>query len=100
MASADVVIVGGGANGTSTAFHLTRLGAQNVLLLERRWVAAGATGKSGALLPQPHPNQHGSPPALGGLQGFQKFHAQVAGDSPFEPLGFLSLAGPGYRGPP
>src|SRR5207247_2336634 len=33
MASADVVIVGGGANGTSTAFTLTRLGARNVLLL-------------------------------------------------------------------
>src|SRR5437773_8210584 len=48
MATADVVVVGGGANGTSTAFHLTRLGVRNVVLLERHWLAAGATGKSGS----------------------------------------------------
>ncbi len=45
--TADIVIIGGGANGTSTAFHLARMGAKNVRLLERRHLAAGATGKSG-----------------------------------------------------
>ena len=47
--TADVVVIGGGANGTSTAFHLALLGVRNVVLLERRELAAGATGKSGAL---------------------------------------------------
>ena len=39
--TADVVVIGGGANGTSTAFHLTLLGVRNVVLLERRQLAAG-----------------------------------------------------------
>ena len=45
--TADVVVIGGGANGTSTAFHLALLGVRNVLVLERRHLAAGATCKSG-----------------------------------------------------
>ena len=48
--TADIVIVGGGANGTSTAFQLASLGARKVRLLERRHLGAGATGKSGALV--------------------------------------------------
>src|SRR5690349_11392028 len=40
--TADVVVVGGGTNGASTAFHLTLLGVRNVVLLERRQLAAGA----------------------------------------------------------
>src|SRR5207247_8775314 len=46
MATADVVVVGGGANGTSTAFHLTQLGLRDVVLLQRLWLAADATQNS------------------------------------------------------
>src|SRR5205809_954632 len=97
MASADVVIVGGGANGTSTAFHLTRLGARNVLLLERRWLGAGATGKSGALVRMHYTNEHESRLALESLKVFQNFDAEVGGDCGFEPVGFVQLVGRGYE---
>src|SRR2546428_260615 len=97
MASADVVIVGGGANGTSTAFHLTRLGAQNVLLLERRWLAAGATGKSGALVRMHYTNEHESRLAFESLKVFQNFDAEIGGDCGFEPVGFVQLVGRGYE---
>ncbi|HMH77071.1 MAG TPA: FAD-dependent oxidoreductase, partial [Candidatus Udaeobacter sp.] len=59
-ATADIVIIGGGANGTSTAFHLASMGAKNVRLLERRHLAAGATGKSGALVRMHYTNEHES----------------------------------------
>src|SRR2546422_8390653 len=97
MASADVVIVGGGANGTSTAFHLTRLGARNVLLLERRWLGAGATGKSGALVRMHYTNEHESRLALESLKVFQNFDTEVGGDCGFEPVGFVQLVGRGYE---
>src|SRR2546430_13841968 len=100
MASADVVIVGGGANGTSTAFHLTRLGARNVLLLERRWLGAGATGKSGALLRMHYTNEHESRLAPQSLKGFQNFDAQGRGDCGLEPVGFVQLRGPGFEDHP
>src|SRR2546422_9548867 len=95
MASADVVIVGGGANGTSTAFHLTRLGARNVLLLERRWLAAGATGKSGALVRLHYTNEHESRLAFESLKGFQNFDTEGGGDRGFAPG---RLVPPGGRG--
>jgi len=50
VASADVVIIGGGVNGTSTAFSLASLGVRRVTVVERRHLAAGATGKSGSLV--------------------------------------------------
>src|SRR2546428_5600338 len=97
MASADVVVVGGGANGTSTAFHLTRLGVQNVLLLERRWLGAGATGKSGALVRMHYTNEHESRLAFESLKVFQNFDTEGGGAGGFEPVGFVQLRGRGYE---
>src|SRR2546430_11811805 len=98
MASADVVVVGCGANGTSTAFHLTRLGVRNVLLLERRWLGAGATGKSGSLVRMHYTNEHESRLAFESLKVFRGFHAEVGGDCGFEPVGFVQLLGRCYAG--
>ncbi len=44
MAVADVVIVGGGIIGCSVAYHLGEQGIGNVVLIERRTLASGATG--------------------------------------------------------
>src|SRR5918998_6945137 len=45
MERASVVIVGGGAIGTSIAFHLGEAGVEDVLLLERSELGSGSTGK-------------------------------------------------------
>jgi sarcosine oxidase, subunit beta len=45
MEHASVVIAGGGAIGTSIAFHLGEAGVEDVLLLERAELGAGSTGK-------------------------------------------------------
>src|SRR5262245_38528885 len=42
-ATADVVIVGAGIMGVSTAYHLVRRGAGRVVILERDDVCAGST---------------------------------------------------------
>jgi sarcosine oxidase subunit beta len=39
-------VIGGGALGTATAFHLRRLGVRNVVLLERDALASGSTSKA------------------------------------------------------
>ena len=44
--TADVVVIGGGALGAATAFHLRRLGVDDVVLLERDALASGSTSKS------------------------------------------------------
>jgi sarcosine oxidase subunit beta len=45
-ARADVVIIGGGAVGASTAFHLATGGVEDVVLLERETLASGSTSRS------------------------------------------------------
>jgi sarcosine oxidase subunit beta len=89
--TADVVVVGGGANGTSTAFHLATLGVKNVVLLEQRQIAAGATGKSGSLVRMHYTNETESRLALASLKVFQEFGAVVGGDCGWSPVGFVQL---------
>jgi sarcosine oxidase, subunit beta len=45
-ASAEVVIVGGGVMGVSTAFHLAEAGVPDVVLLERDDLGSGSTSKA------------------------------------------------------
>ena len=50
METFDVVVIGGGVVGTSVAFHLARLGAKKVLLLERETIGSGTTAQSSGIL--------------------------------------------------
>ena len=47
---AQVVIVGGGVIGTSIAYHLTKVGVTDVLLLERHQLTAGTTWHAAGLI--------------------------------------------------
>ncbi|MFB7508674.1 NAD(P)/FAD-dependent oxidoreductase [Streptomyces broussonetiae] len=44
-ASADVVIIGGGVMGASTAFHLAEAGVKNIVVVERGALGCGSSGK-------------------------------------------------------
>jgi len=46
--SADIVIIGGGISGVSIGYYLLKHGAKNVIILERDYLTAGATGRCGA----------------------------------------------------
>ena len=48
--SARVVIIGGGVIGCSIAYHLTKLGWQDVVLLERKQLTCGTTWHAAGLL--------------------------------------------------
>lgn len=48
----DVVIIGGGIIGCSIAYHLTRLGISDVLLLERKQLTCGTTWHAAGLIGQ------------------------------------------------
>lgn len=44
----DTVIIGGGMNGCALAFELAKRGRKDILLLERKYITSGATGRCGA----------------------------------------------------
>lgn len=86
--SPDIVVVGGGIMGASLAWHLARRGAR-VALLERDVIAAGASGKTGALLRRHYSNR---PEAILAQRGWQTFAAwpEVVGGEPVHtPCGLI-----------
>jgi sarcosine oxidase subunit beta len=97
--SADVVIIGGGIMGASLAFHLTRRGVRNVLLVEKRTIASGASGKTGALLRQHYSNVPEATLAHLSLQTFRNWGDVVGGDCGFIRTGLIATVatGPGYE---
>ncbi len=48
---ARVVVIGGGVVGVSTAYHLTKMGWDDVVLLERKELTSGSTWHAAGLLP-------------------------------------------------
>ena len=47
---AEIVIIGGGIIGCSLAYHLTKLGKKDVLLLERKKLTSGTTWHAAGLV--------------------------------------------------
>ncbi len=89
MASSDVIIIGGGINGVSTAFHLAKAGVR-VTLLEKTFIAGGPTGKSSAIVRQHYSNPVTARMALKSLRFWQNFtEITGGGDCGFTQTGFL-----------
>lgn len=93
--TADVVIIGGGVQGASTAFHLAEKGVKP-LVLERRFVAAEATGRSSGLVRMHYDLELDSRLAWESFQYFRDWEKRVGGDCGFTRTGFLQLIKPAY----
>src|SRR5216110_2370184 len=96
METADVVVIGAGANGTSTAFHLARAGVKRVVVVERQYLGAGATGKSGALIRTHYTNEPEVRLSFESLKYFQHWKEIVGGECGFQPIGLLVFTPPKY----
>jgi sarcosine oxidase subunit beta len=84
----DVIIIGGGIMGCSTAFQLAQRGI-NVALLEKKTIGDSPTGKSSAIIRQHYSNELTARMAYHSLQVFQNFEEIVGGESGFTNCGFL-----------
>ena len=91
LATADIVVVGGGVNGTSIAMHLARMGAGKVVLVERGGLASGASGQSGAMIREHYQHPVLVKMAVESSQIFHNFADAVGGDAGFVQTGRLLL---------
>lgn len=89
----DTIIVGGGCMGASIAYHLAARGERGIVLLERRGIATGNTGKSGSIVRQHYSNPPTARMAQAALRVFQHWEEQIGGDCGFRETGLLALAG-------
>jgi sarcosine oxidase subunit beta len=87
--TADAVIVGGGVTGCSLAFHLAGLGMKRVIILERRFIGSGGTGRSVGIIRQLYPTPETTQMVLRSLAVFERFGDAVAGQSGFIRSGAL-----------
>jgi sarcosine oxidase subunit beta len=88
---ADIIIVGGGVMGCSIAYHLAMQRAGEIILLERRAICSGTTGRSGAIVRQHYSNEFTIRMAKESLHVFQHFAEIVGGDCGFTTTGMLVL---------
>jgi glycine/D-amino acid oxidase-like deaminating enzyme len=85
--AARVVVVGGGIVGASVAFHLTRAGVEDVLVLERGELAGAASGKPIGGLRAQFSDPLNATLALRSLEGY----AALAADMDHRRVGYLFL---------
>src|SRR5215468_5983242 len=89
---ARVVIVGGGIVGCSVAYHLTKLGWPDVLLLERRDLSCGTTWHAGGLVGQLRSSHNLTRLASYGAVLYEKLEAETGQATGFRRCGSISVA--------
>jgi len=89
--TSEVVIVGGGAMGAATAFHLARLGITDVLLLERDALASGSTSKAAGGIRAQFADELNVRIALRSLDEFERFEELTGAEISFRRHGYLFL---------
>ena len=92
----DVIVVGAGIIGASTAYYLKKQGVSKVLLLEKNQTASGGTGKSAAIV-----RSYYSIPVMArlGKEAVKLFHnlkEEIGTDGGFNPTGFTVLVSPDW----
>lgn len=83
----DVIVVGGGVIGTSIAYALARRRVGRVVLLEKTFLGAGSSGKSGAIIRQHYSNRLTASMAQKSLRVFEQFDDVVGGPPVFTHTG-------------
>jgi sarcosine oxidase subunit beta len=85
----DILVVGGGVMGTSIAHALARRKAGRVVVLEKSFLGAGSSGKSGAIIRQHYSNRLTAAMAQKSLRVFEQFEDVVGGPRVFTRTGMV-----------
>lgn len=86
----DAIVIGAGVIGISAAFHLAERGLKPVIL-ERKEIGCGATGKSSGLVRMHYDLEVESQLAWQSYQYFRNWGERVGGDCGFTKTGFLHI---------
>src|SRR5262245_51303251 len=94
---ARVVIVGGGVAGASIAYHLTKMGWSDVLLLDRSELTSGSTFHSAGLVAQLRNSVSHTRMMMYGVELYPRLREETGVDPGWHQVGTLHLASSEYR---
>src|ERR671928_246057 len=89
---ARVVIVGGGVIGTSVAYHLTKLGVTDVVLLEQGQLSCGTTWHAAGLVGQLRASESGTRLVQYSTQLYAELEAETGLSSGYKQCGGVIVA--------
>ena len=92
--TADAIVVGGGVVGTSITHYLAEKGLTNVTLLEKDYLASGASGYAVALVRMHYLNPWETALAVKSWEVFKNWEEIIGGNCGFRKTGYLMLVGP------
>ena len=90
--AAEIVIIGGGIIGCSTAYHLARLGRRDVVLLERAKLTSGSTFHAAGLVGQLRSNANITQMLKNSVELYQLLEAETGQATGWKQNGGLRLA--------
>ena len=92
--SAEVVVIGGGVNGVAIAYELAKRGCKDVLVLEKEYLASGATGRCGAGVRQQWGTEMNLRMSIDSVKLFETMNDDLEydGDIEFKQGGYLLVA--------
>lgn len=92
--TADVVIVGGGISGVAIAYNLAKKGVKNIAVIEKDYLASGATGRCGAGIRQQWGTEMNCKMAKFSCEFFENANKELKydGDIEFKQGGYLILS--------
>jgi glycine/D-amino acid oxidase-like deaminating enzyme len=89
--TADVIIVGAGIMGASTAYHLARRRAGRVVVVERETVCSGSTALASGGIRHQYANRVGIELTLQSIVTYERFAEEFGVDPQFRQHGYLLL---------
>ena len=92
MEQARAVIIGGGVGGTSIAYHLTELGWDDVVLVDRAELTSGSTFHSAGLVGQLRSTVTLTKMMMYGVELYRRLAAETGTDPSWHEVGSLRLA--------
>jgi glycine cleavage system aminomethyltransferase T/glycine/D-amino acid oxidase-like deaminating enzyme len=90
--SAQIVIVGGGIAGCSTAYHLAKYGRTDVLLLEQGKLTSGTTWHAAGLVGQMRPNRTMTQMSKYGIELYATLEAETGLATGWKQCGSVNVA--------